>query len=108
MKLNYHPPHLILVHFPAALFPMEFVCAVIALYKQDPTFNYAAFYALGGGVIMGWLAVMFGFMDMVKIPDARSDVRTKALIHGSVNTVMLIGYSVLFFLKWKAPEITYS
>ena len=108
MKLNYHPPHLILVHFPAALFPVEFAFTIIALYKQDPTFNYAAFYALGGGVIMGWLAVMFGFVDLVRIPDTRSNVRAKALIHGSVNTVMLIGYSVLFFLQWKAPEITYS
>lgn len=108
MKLNYHPPHLILVHFPAALFPIEFAFAVIALYKQDPSFNYAAFYALGAGVIMGWLAVMFGFVDLVRIPDEKSDVRTKALIHGSVNTVMLIGYSVLFFVQWKAPEITYA
>lgn len=108
MKLYYHPPHLILVHFPAALFPMEFAFAVIALYKQDPTFNYAAFYALGGGVLMGWLAVIFGFIDLVRIPDSKSNVRAKALIHGLVNTLMLIGYTVLFFVQWKAFEITYS
>jgi uncharacterized membrane protein len=108
MKLNYHPPHLMLVHFPAALFPIEFAFAVIALYKQEPTFSYAAFYALGAGVIMGWLAVIFGFIDLVRIPDERGDVRVKALIHGSVNTLMLTGYSVLFFMQWKLPEITYA
>lgn len=108
MKLNYHPPHLILVHFPAALFPVEFAFAVIALYKQDPSFNYAAFYALGAGVVMGWLAVVFGFMDLVRIPEENGALRTKALIHGSVNTVMLIGYSVLFLLQWKSPEIIYA
>ena len=108
MKLYYHPPHLILVHFPAALFPMEFVCAVIAVYKQDPTFNYAAFYALGGGVLMGWLAAMFGFVDLVRIPAEKSKVQKMALVHGTVNLVMLIGYSVLFFVQWKAPEITYA
>ncbi len=29
MRLNYHPPHLILVHFPAALLPMDWVCAAL-------------------------------------------------------------------------------
>ena len=45
MKIDFHPPHLILVHFPAALFPMEFVCAALGFYLKDATFNYAAFYA---------------------------------------------------------------
>ena len=108
MKLNYHPPHLILVHFPAALFPMEFVCSVIAVYRHDLTFSYAAFYALGGGVLMGWLAVMFGFADLVRSRDEKQNARSTALIHGSINTIMLIGYSVLFFLQWRAPEITYA
>jgi len=106
MKIDFHPPHLILVHFPAALFPMEFVCSALGFYLKDATFNYAAFYALGGGVLMGWLAVMFGFVDLVRIPPERKEVQQKALIHGSINLCMLIGYSVLFFLQWKAPEIT--
>jgi uncharacterized membrane protein len=106
MKLNYHPPHLVLVHFPAALFPMDLVCAALAIYRHDQTFNYAGFYALGGGVVMGWLAVLFGFADLVKIPPERKAAQQLALIHGTINATLLIGYSVLFFLQWKAPEIT--
>ncbi|KAA9331780.1 DUF2231 domain-containing protein [Adhaeribacter soli] len=108
MKLDYHPPHLILIHFPAALFPMDLVCSAIALYRQDQSFNYAAFYALGGGVLVGWLAVMFGFVDLSRIPAERKAALNTGLIHGSINTVMLIGYSVLFFLQWRSPEITYA
>ena len=108
MKLHYHPPHLILVHFPAALFPMDLACSAIALYKHDPTFNYAAFYALAGGVLIGWLAVLFGFADLVKIPPEKSAAQRTALIHGSVNMLMLTGYSVVLFLQWEAGENTYA
>ncbi len=108
MKLNYHPPHLVLVHFPAALFPMDLTCAAIGLYTSNPTFNFAAFYALAGGVLAGWLAVIFGFADLVQLPPEKVIAQQTALIHGSINTLVLIGYSVLFFLQWKAPAITYS
>jgi len=57
MKLDYHPPHLILNHFPSALFPVEFAFAAIGFYRQHFTFSYAAFYVLLAGVLLGWLAV---------------------------------------------------
>lgn len=101
MKLNYHPPHLLLVHFPAALLPMDLVCAALGWYTHNATFTYAAYYALAGGVGAGWLAVAVGFLDLVRIPPERKAVLQTALWHAGLNTGVLVGYSVLFFLTWK-------
>ncbi|SMB80069.1 conserved hypothetical protein [Hymenobacter roseosalivarius DSM 11622] len=105
MKLNYHPPHLILVHFPAALLPMDWVCAALGWYTHNPTFTAAAYYALAGGVAGGWLAVAFGFMDLLRIPAERPAAQRTALLHAGINTGVLIGYSVLFFLQWRQPML---
>jgi uncharacterized membrane protein len=108
MKLDYHPPHLILIHFPSALFPMDLLYAGLGFYLQEPAFNFAAFYALAGGVAIGWLAVVFGLIDLVRIPKEKPVAQRTGLIHGSVNTLVLSGYTVLFFMQWQAPEITYA
>ena len=105
MKLNYHPHHLILVHFPAALLPMDLACAALGWYTHNPTFTAAAYYALAGGVGAGWLAVAFGFMDLIQIPPERGAAQRTALWHGSINTAVLLGYSVLFFLQWRQPAL---
>ena len=105
MKLNCHPPHLVLVHFPAALLPMDLVCAALGWYTHNATFTAAAYYALAGGVGAGWLAVAFGFMDLTRIPSERKAVLSTALLHAGLNTGVLMGYSVLFFLEWKQPVL---
>lgn len=105
MKLNYHPPHLILVHFPAALLPMDLVCAALGWYTHNPTFTAAAYCALAGGVGAGWLAVAFGFMDLIQIPPERVAAQRTALWHAGINILVLLGYSVLFFLQWRRPAL---
>ncbi len=105
MKLSYHPPHLLLVHFPAALLPMDLVCAALGWHTHNPTFTAAAYYALAGGVVGGWLAAAFGFMDLLRIPPERPAVLRTALLHGGINSVVLTGYSVLFFLQWRLPVL---
>jgi uncharacterized membrane protein len=106
MKLNYHPPHLMLVHFPAALLPMDLVCAALGWYTHSPSFTAASYYALAGGVGAGWLAVAFGFVDLTRIPPEREAAHRTALVHGGINTLVLLGYSVLFFLQWRQPVLT--
>lgn len=108
MKLDFHPPHLMLNHFPSALFPVEFAFAVIGFYRQDPSFNDAAFYTLTGGVLLGWLAAFAGIMDLARIPKEQSVAQRTGLMHGALNTLVLCGYTVLLFLQWQAPEITYA
>lgn len=105
MKLNYHPPHLLLVHFPAALFPMDLMYGALGWYTHAPSFTAAAYYALAGGVGAGWLAVAFGFVDLTRIPAERVAVQRTALLHAGINTLVIIGYSVFFLLQWRQPVL---
>lgn len=101
MKIFGHPVHMMLIHFPAALFPAECVCYGLFYFTGKPSFADASYYSMLGGVSMGWLAVIFGAMDLLKIPRDKRKVITKALIHGSINTTVLIVYTVVAYSLYK-------
>jgi len=101
MRILGHPVHVMLIHFPSALFPMEFVCYILLFFTGKQSFADASFYAMAGGVFAGWIAVLFGALDLAKIPPYKPDVIKKALFHGSLNTVILITYTVLVYLLYK-------
>lgn len=69
-----------LIHFPTALLPMDFVCYGLLYYTHQNSFAYASFYALIGAVALGWLAALFGIADIIKIPAEKTDAMQKALI----------------------------
>ncbi len=53
-----------LIHFPSALLPMDFVCYGLLYYTHQTSFAYASFYALFGAVVLGWAAALFGILDI--------------------------------------------
>ena len=106
MKLLGHPLHLMLIHFPSALFPMECVCYGCLYCSGDLSFATASYYALIGGVVLGWLAIVFGILDLMKIPSGKTEVLTKSLVHGSINTTVVIVYTVFAWLLFaKYPTL---
>jgi len=90
-----------LIHFPSALFPMELVCYGLLFFSGDRSFAAAAYYAMAGGVAFGWLSVVTGAMDLIKIPPYKPAIVKKALIHGSINAAVLIAYTVFVYLMSK-------
>lgn len=98
MRLFKHPVHVMLIHFPSALFPMELVCYGLLFFSGDRSYATAAYYAMTGGVVLGWLAVVSGAMDLIKIPPHKPAVVQKALIHGTINSSVLIAYTVFVYL----------
>lgn len=106
MKVLGHPIHVMLIHFPSALFPMELVCYFLFYYTGQASFATAAFYAMAGGVALGWIAALFGALDLTKIPSHKPAVLKKALIHGSINCTVVIVYTVFFYSLYKKyPEL---
>ena len=101
MKFLGHPIHLMLVHFPAALFPFEFACAVLGFFIGDKTLVSASFYAMAGGVILGWAAVAFGSLDILKVLKENPAAVKTAVLHGCVNTCVIIAYTVLAYSQYK-------
>ena len=100
MKLFGHPIHVMLIHFPAALFPMELVCYSIFYNTGNQSFGEAAYYATCGGALLGLLAIVTGAIDLVMISDNDS-LQSKALVHGAVNSIVVIGYAMLALYLYK-------
>lgn len=106
MKILGHPIHILLIHFPAALIPMDFVCTTLQYYMHNDSFGLAAFYAMTGVIVLGWLAIVFGFIDLVKIQAQEPQAQKVALIHGSINTVIIIAYTILGMKAYKMyPQV---
>lgn len=106
MKIFGHPIHLLLIHFPAALIPMDLACSLLQYYMHNNSFGLAGFYALAGGVAIGWLAICFGLLDLVKISLQALQAQKIALIHGGINTVVIIAYTIFAVKGLKAyPEV---
>jgi len=101
MKLFGHPLHIMLIHFPSALFPMDFVCSLIAYCTGIKPFAEAAFYALTGGSVLGWLAIMAGTFDLIHIMNNKPSAMKNALIHGGINTAVLIAFSAIAYVTFQ-------
>lgn len=101
MKIGGHPVHLMLVHFPSALLPMALFCEIVFYYTQNLSFGTTAFYAAVGGVTMGWLAFCFGFLDLTKIGAEEEKAQRVAMLHGGINTVVLMVYSIFVYRQWQ-------
>lgn len=107
MKIFGHPIHIMLIHFPSALLPMDFICSAAGFYTGDLSFTHAAFFAMMGGVALGGLAIITGAFDLIGIAESKPLSLKKALIHGGVNSTVIIIYSVIVFQGYKAyPELT--
>lgn len=106
MKLFGHPIHVMLIHFPSALFPMDVVCSFLGYFTGNMLFSHAAFFALTGGVLTGWLAVVTGAVDVMGIVrDRPADIK-RALYHGSINATVLLVYTVMMLIVFKKyPEL---
>ncbi len=100
MKIFGHPVHLLLVHFPTALLPMDLVCSFLNVLWHREGLSEAAFFAAAGGVVTGWLAVITGLFDLVKVSNSHPKSLQKALIHGSVNSCVLVGYTVFALMAY--------
>jgi uncharacterized membrane protein len=106
MKIFGHPLHVILIHFPTALLPMDLVCSVLSHNMNKPSLIDAAFFAMIGGVVFGWLAIVTGTFDLLKVADEKPDLLKKVLVHGGINALVLSGYSIIFFLRYKSyPDL---
>jgi uncharacterized membrane protein len=90
-----------LIHFPAALFPMDFVCSGIGYVTNEFSFTQASFYAMMGGAIIGSTAITTGTFDLLNVINEKSTIVKKALLHGSINGIVVIAYIVLAFVAFK-------
>ncbi|GAC1533796.1 MAG: hypothetical protein NVS3B15_14510 [Sediminibacterium sp.] len=56
---------------------------------------------MAGGVLLGAGAVITGTFDLIGVANNQPAVLKKVLIHGGVNTTVVIAYSILTYMAFK-------
>jgi uncharacterized membrane protein len=97
-KFLSHPIHVMLIHFPMALFPVGFIFDFLSWLKDDKMFAIFGFYCMGIGLAAGVAAAAFGLADFLKLPDDQT-IRTKAVIHAGINILVVFVYLGLFIFR---------
>jgi uncharacterized membrane protein len=100
MKVLGHPIHLMLIHFPSALLPMELICYGLFFFSGKASFGDASFYSMAGAVGFGWMAVITGSFDLIALAGERSEILIKALVHGGINATVLIFYTLFLYVLY--------
>jgi uncharacterized membrane protein len=104
MKILHHPLHVMLIHFPTALLPMDLVLSYLFYTTGNESFGSAAFYCLIAGVGLGLLSGVTGLIDLVMIKDKAA--MSAALIHGGINLTAILVFSVFAYRSWNLyPQI---
>jgi len=98
-KLFGHPIHVMLVHFPAALLPVAAALDALRQFAGIPKQLDVTLF-LWPGVVLGWLAGVFGIWDLVRLKTASREMSV-ALIHGGINATALSGFSWALLLAAK-------
>ena len=100
MKILGHPLHMMLIHFPTALLPMDVFFSFFAYYNSDSSFLLPAFYCLVAGVSIGILAIVTGLIDLVMIQKENKPAIAAALIHGFVNGLVILIFCLFAYRAW--------
>jgi uncharacterized membrane protein len=101
MKVFGHPLHMMLIHFPTALLPMDILLSLFAYYTEDNSFLAAAFYCLAGGVISGVLAIITGLIDVLFISKENKAAIATAIVHGFINGTVLLFFGLFAYRSWQ-------
>ena len=94
-KLLGHPIHPVLVIFPLGLLVTATGLDFYALWQDAPRFAGSAHTIMGIGILVGLIAVVFGWADWMAIPE-----RTRAKRIGAVHGVTNMAAALLFAIVW--------
>jgi uncharacterized membrane protein len=98
-KIFGHAIHQMLIPFPLGLLATGVIFDVIYLVWGNPTMATVAFYMIAAGIIGGFAAAPFGWIDWFAIP-ANTRAKSVGLIHGLGNVVVLLLFIGSWFLRY--------
>ena len=88
--LRSHPIHPMLVAFPIGLWVASFAFDIFGVALRESTLWSAGYYAAIGGSVGAVLAAVPGVIDLFSVVPPKSSAKSRGLIHGAVNTLVLI------------------
>jgi uncharacterized membrane protein len=106
-RLGGHPIHLMLVHFPAALYPMAAVCSSWFYVTSNPLPGHVSVYSITAGAAIAWIAALFGLWDAAFVSSKHTKIITTIAWHASLNGLVTILFTVWAVQSLKNyPELT--
>ena len=85
-----HPIHPMLVPIPIGLFVFSLVADIAVYLGWVGAWPAVALYCMGGGVIGGLLAAIFGLTDLLALRDERS--KKIGVAHMTINLIVVVLY----------------
>ena len=102
-KILGHSIHQQLIVFPLGLLGTAVIFDLVYLLLGDETMALVAFWMTVAGLLGGFAAAPFGWIDWFAIPrDTRA--KTVGLTHGLTNVVVLLLFILSAWLRWDAPR----
>jgi len=98
-NIKSHPLHPILIPFPIAFFTGTFACHLLGWTLNKPALLQTAYYLNLAGVGFALLAAVPGFIDFLYTVPPESSGKKRAAKHGITNLVMLVVFTIAFFLR---------
>ena len=105
-KIMGHAIHQMLIPFPLGLLATGVVFDIIYLIWNNPTMATVAYYMIAAGIIGGFLAAPFGWIDWFAIPQ-NTRAKSVGLMHGLGNVVVLLLFIGSWWLRYgsTAPSV---
>jgi uncharacterized membrane protein len=101
MRVLGHPVHVMVIHFPIALWPAHWFLQLFSAMLPQPGGGIVAFWLLVTGTGLGWLAAFAGAADLIEVlrsPDVGS--HRAGWWHAGVNGSVLAAFSVLALVEY--------
>lgn len=102
-KLLGHAIHPIMIVFPLGLLATGVAFDVLYLIRGNPLMATVAYWMIAAGIIGGFLAAPFGWIDWFAIPSG-TRAKSVGLMHGLGNTLTLLLFIGSWWLRRDAPE----
>lgn len=97
------------IHFPVALLPMDIVFNILAIYLSNEMLLNVAYYCAVAGIIGGWIAILTGLLDLfLHLAKHGSQATKLALLHGSIQSSVVIGYTLIVSAEYKNASLITS
>lgn len=101
MRILGHPLHVMLIHFPIALWPAHWALHVASAWLPQPAAALVAFWLLVAGTGLGWLAALAGAADLIELFRGNDGSAQRAgLFHAAINGTVLVAFSALALLEY--------
>ena len=99
VNIKSHPLHPILIPFPIAFFTGTLACHIIGWLINKPDLLRTAYYLNLAGIGFALLAAVPGFIDFLYTVPPKSTGKKRAAKHGIINVIMVILFTIAFFLR---------